>query len=357
MAELKYENNGVLCALETVGERSDVASKGKSRVSKLGSENEHKNWKELRAMNGPINCCNPNEPIEFDRFIRFSEYQQKNYIRIIEDRYHVTVGEIANMMGTSCETIRALVGKLGIDIPKSPIKTSTDKFNWREFLSRKNNGSNDPEELEGASDIPEVKSLSRKELLALSQEERLEWVRAIHKRFPNVSLTHISNTIGIHPNMFVNLVRKFMCEDEFKIPGSKSPVKYIEDKKIFDEWYLGNVVEEPEFEELKAEESGDITEVKLAENRTDENSKPDEKIEIHTSEPVGKVFDDIVDLIKNAFGGDTSEPEPERDHNLVVNGNLNFDGEWKDISSIMDNVLGEGKYRINIAFSKIEDSE
>lgn len=108
---------------------------------------DHRTKKEIEAMSGEVVKYNLNEPVKFERWKAWPVDIRKEYIQRLKDKFGMTTGMCAEMMGVSKPTIwRNLIN---IGIPADGAQPPKDMTEWEAFLK----GSNLASEAQGVEEV------------------------------------------------------------------------------------------------------------------------------------------------------------------------------------------------------------
>lgn len=91
--------------------------------------------KELEAMNGDCVSYRLNEPMTWAGFKSMPDDIQRDYIRLLRQKYGVTNTDLADMFGAQRPTVSAHLSKLGLEHSKKGAHVA-DAEGWNRFLGR-----------------------------------------------------------------------------------------------------------------------------------------------------------------------------------------------------------------------------
>ena len=133
--------------------RGDFNKKRKGgRFVRLPSDNL--TAKEKRALNSEVTNYNMNVPVAWAEFKKWPQDLACEYIRRLEEAYHVRTDDIAKMMGIGTWSLQQYRHKLGCSAAAGGKRKPVDRAGWAKFI-----GANefDPEILVKSSPVVEEK--------------------------------------------------------------------------------------------------------------------------------------------------------------------------------------------------------
>ena len=148
--------------------RGDFNKKRKGgRFVRLPSDNLSK--KEKEKMNGEVLEYNMNAPVAWGAFKKWPQDLACEYIRRLEEAYHVRTDDIAGMMGIGLWTLQQYRKKLGCSARAGGKRKPVDRAGWAAFI-----GANefDPEVLVESSPVD-----TEKEELPEQKEQKTYTIR------------------------------------------------------------------------------------------------------------------------------------------------------------------------------------
>lgn len=179
--------------IKDVSEKKRIAKsggkKGKSRYGcKLPSDNL--GTKEKRALNSVRIDIGMNCPVSYEKFLKFSEDIQKEYLQNLIDNFGGTTGRIAKMFSCTEAKVKEFRVKLGINSVRIP--SPEDETKWEMFLKA-------GEFLRKPMNWSVFSHLD-----TIDQEDYLNWLRSTF----NVSNPKIEQMFGISYNSLLQYVRR-----------------------------------------------------------------------------------------------------------------------------------------------------
>ena len=113
--------------------RGDFNKKRKGgRFVRLPSDNL--TAKEKRALNSEVTKYNMNVPVAWADFKKWPQDLACEYIRRLEEAYHVRTDDIAGMMGIGTWTLQQHRHKLGCSAAAGGKRSPVDRAGWASFL-------------------------------------------------------------------------------------------------------------------------------------------------------------------------------------------------------------------------------
>ena len=160
--------------------RGDFNKKRKGgRFVRLPSDNL--TAKEKRALNSEVTNYNMNAPVAWAEFKKWPQDLACEYIRRLEEAYHVRTDDIAKMMGIGTWTLQQHRHKLGCSAATGGKRKPVDRDGWAKFL-----GANEfaPKEILGESS-PVVEE---KVELPEKKEEKQEPIKVDSSSIMNIAI-------------------------------------------------------------------------------------------------------------------------------------------------------------------------
>lgn len=113
--------------------RGDFNKKRKGgRFVRLPSD--HLSKKEKEKMNGEVTSYNMNVPVSWAEFKKWPQDLAREYIRRLEEAYHVRTEDIARMMGIGTWTLQQHRHKLGCPAAAGGKRKPVDRAGWAKFI-------------------------------------------------------------------------------------------------------------------------------------------------------------------------------------------------------------------------------
>lgn len=160
--------------------RGDFNKKRKGgRFVRLPSD--HLSKKEKEKMNGEVTSYNMNVPVSWEAFKKWLQDLACEYIRRLEEAYHVRTDDIARMMGIGTWTLQQHRHKLGCSAAAGGKRKPVDRAGWAAFIGAKEFA---PEEIlvESSPVVEEKVELPEK------KEEKPETIKVDSSSIMNIAI-------------------------------------------------------------------------------------------------------------------------------------------------------------------------
>ena len=164
--------------------RGDFNKKRKGgRFVRLPSDNL--TAKEKRAMNSEVTNYNMNAPVAWADFKKWPQDLACEYIRRLEEAYHVRTDDIARMMGIGTWTLQQHRHKLGCPAAAGGKRKPVDRAGWAKFI-----GANefDPTELPPCVFAESSPVVEEKVELPEKKEENPEPIKVDNSSIMNIAI-------------------------------------------------------------------------------------------------------------------------------------------------------------------------
>ena len=159
--------------------RGDFNKKRKGgRFVRLPSDNL--TAKEKRALNSEVTNYNMNVPVAWAEFKKWPQDLACEYIRRLEEAYHVRTDDIAKMMGIGTWSLQQHRHKLGCPATAGGKRKPVDRAGWAKFI-----GANEPTPVISVGSSPEV---AEKVELPEKKEENPEPIKVDSRSIMNIAI-------------------------------------------------------------------------------------------------------------------------------------------------------------------------
>lgn len=235
---------------QDVREKKSIAHSARNRKNGSKSKyvslpHDHLTKKQKEALNGPVEIIQLGKPMDWATFKGIRKDLQEQYLRSLIDRYSASMGEVAEMMGTTRATLSSYKFKSKLDVVFPNIgrrkKTPDQLEAWRKFCAG---------EIEEEVEAPtfEYGSMTWDDFIALSHMDKVEYLLYIRQAF-GVGLTLIAQMLNVGRTvMYSYCVRNGL---DYILKGKTNPTE--EQMKAFEAFCESKPAEPETIPETKPE--------------------------------------------------------------------------------------------------------